>query len=453
MVKIFPYFRVKLYSFAFIFSIQKRVDDLQQRAKFEKYLDLLKGSIHPEKEVHYSSSATTTTSITTDYHSLNINSSHIAMENIEIQVMCVSKAMTLLNQMTALQNDQYTIKIVDYKRLRTSFPVSPFSNISNSCGKTASGRLRVNSLQSITLSPLSTNNLVSPSNHKSQMSSRKSLNSLSDDSTTENILSSNFRDEENFANHKNTLCDINSITSTNNGVFSFNGNHLVTRSDCHHRTATTNGGGGGGTNNNSVIEHNSIMNYTNDNSFNNLSAVTESTRIAPSHHDENNTDDDITVQTTMNTNDQTVVSAASNGGGGSGTVTEHQMNTKNKHFNNKRMDKREETSNWVKECDNEPAYFRLSSDETKLDVGNKLKVKVIPDSFYPTGFVCHKVDLLDAYAQMQYAMDYFYEKQHHQHESEECQSMAGIFADSLESDKSSFCNEHFFKGLVFIDIF
>jgi hypothetical protein len=362
------------------------VDDVQQRAKFEKYLELLKGSIHPAKEI--------ASSFNSEQNSLN--SSHIAMENIEIQVVCMSKTCSVFNQMTSLQNYQYTINVVDFKRLRTSFPVSPFSNISNTC-KT-NGRMRLNSLQSLGLSPLTTNNLSSTSSTRKQRA-------LSDDSATENILSTNFRNEQSFT-HKVTLCGVehNSI-STNNAVFSFNANHLNTKSE--NRVAVPNG----------EYEQNSIMSYISDNSFNNLSVVTESTRITPSQHDENNTDDDITVQT-----DQTVVSI--------------QVNTKNKHFNNKRMDKREDTSNWVKECDNmDEPYLKVH--DTGLG-SHRYRVRIILHSFDPSDFICQKLELLKAYEHLQALMNEFYEKQQ---SSELCQpSVNNVFVDSLESEKSSFIN-------------
>lgn len=236
------------------------VDDEQQRAKFEKYLDLIKGSISPLPKENSSSQQD------------HLNSSHIAMENIEIQIICLSKQLTQISPMSTLQNDQYTINVVEIKRIKTSFPVSPFTNIAN--GSKVVSKLRTNA--SIGgLSPLNVNNL-SVENKK--------------------------YNDDNTLNLKNMI-DFNNISTTSipNHRTGHKGNFLNLESE------------------------QSIMNYTNDTSFTNFSAVTESTRITP--NDNQNTEDDLT----QTNNEQTVMS-----------ITEF-----NHVIKYRATEKHEDTSNWI----------------------------------------------------------------------------------------------------------
>lgn len=108
----------------------KLIEDSEQRLNFEKYLDLLKTDmILP-----------TPLSMKTTQNE-NLNSSHIAMENIEIEIICLNSSLTPLNQMTNLRSNHYTIKIVDYRRIRQTFPISPFQNISNQSMKTTQQKI------------------------------------------------------------------------------------------------------------------------------------------------------------------------------------------------------------------------------------------------------------------------------------------------------------------------
>lgn len=100
------------------------IEGAAERNNFEKYLNLIKSD---------SFSAAKNTS----QHDNSLNSSHIAMENIEIKIRILSKAQTNLQPMTYLKNTQYTIDVLDFKRIRTSFPVSPFQNIGNQSIRTS----------------------------------------------------------------------------------------------------------------------------------------------------------------------------------------------------------------------------------------------------------------------------------------------------------------------------
>ncbi len=87
--------------------------DHEQRKKLEKYFELIKSSSFDSNCLD------------------SLSSSYIAMDNVEIQIRCVSKAHTTVHQMTSLKNTQYTISVLEWRKIRQSFPGSPFQCIAN----------------------------------------------------------------------------------------------------------------------------------------------------------------------------------------------------------------------------------------------------------------------------------------------------------------------------------
>lgn len=88
--------------------------DLEQRKKLEKYFELMKSTSFDLKN-------------SSTYGDSLQSSSYIAIDNVEIQIKCESKAKTTIHQMTSLKNSQYTISVLEWRKIRQSFPVSPFA--------------------------------------------------------------------------------------------------------------------------------------------------------------------------------------------------------------------------------------------------------------------------------------------------------------------------------------
>ena len=186
------------------------LDSSQQRDKFEKYLDLLKSDIN-----------STGLGVKSGKDE-SFNSSHISMENIEIQIVCLNKKRTELNQLTSLKNNQYTVNVVDFKRLRQTFPNSPFQNLVNqqSLGQNLlkPRQITLDTQQTTTTTTVvtrttSVDSMVSLSLTNSSMGTTVyEKKNATFDETTENILSSN---QPRTALSK----DFNSVSS--NDVFSY----------------------------------------------------------------------------------------------------------------------------------------------------------------------------------------------------------------------------------------
>ena len=156
----------------------KLIEDSEQRLNFEKYLDLLKTDML----------LPTPLSMKTTQNE-NLNSSHIAMENIEIEIICLSSSLTPLTQMTVLRSNHYTIKIVDYRRIRQTFPISPFQNISNQSMKTTQQKI---SLKTKHITNLQQDSMVSlsltSSSFGTTLDDTKNPPSFMLNDTAENIL-------------------------------------------------------------------------------------------------------------------------------------------------------------------------------------------------------------------------------------------------------------------------
>ena len=89
----------------------KLVDDPIQRDTLEKYLDLLKSS--PTKNEKYDLDGNCDSDD-------SLNSSHISIDTIEIDIDCLAKELTQIAPDNELFNIQYTIKVVDYKRIKSN---------------------------------------------------------------------------------------------------------------------------------------------------------------------------------------------------------------------------------------------------------------------------------------------------------------------------------------------
>lgn len=354
------------------------VDEFQQRAKFEKYLDLLKGSV----QTNFQTSKDFNSSAEHQQNNENLNSSHISMENIEIQITCLSKTCSQLNQMTNLQNDQYTISVVDFKRIRQTLPVSPFTNIGNT--NKPMSKIRVNGHHSIGLSPLIANNNNTKFNY---------------DSTTENVLSSNFKE-----NNGGIGVDLLSIS---------NGN--VISSFSKHSTRSVNKANFL----NTIENEQSIMNYSGDGSFNNLSAVTESTRITPIDHN-----DTMQMSNSNTVIDKTVVdnNEYSNG---SNTVEK---------CANIQMNKQKETCKWVKDLDHDDPNFSCINEVEPI--GQKIPVRIQSmTTFNPNRFVCEKLELISSLKELQCTMNEYYSKLMNRSSQDNNTNSKQAFVDSLDGEK------------------
>ena len=89
----------------------KLIDDSNQREMLEKYIELLKSS--PSKNGQDGNRDDCDKDD-------NLNSSHISMDSIEIDIDCISKELTELKTANAT-NYQYTIKVIDYKKIKSGY--------------------------------------------------------------------------------------------------------------------------------------------------------------------------------------------------------------------------------------------------------------------------------------------------------------------------------------------
>jgi hypothetical protein len=90
----------------------KLVDDPVQRETLEKYLELLKSS--PSKNDRDDNEDNFD-------RDDSLNSSHISIDNIEIDIDCVSKDLAEMRPANSVSNFQYTIKVIDYKRIKSGY--------------------------------------------------------------------------------------------------------------------------------------------------------------------------------------------------------------------------------------------------------------------------------------------------------------------------------------------
>ena len=161
-----------------------------------------------------------------------------------------------------------------------------------------------------------------------------------------------------------------------------------------------------------------MLNCTNDTSFTNFSAVTESTRITPLTDDNNTTtsDDDVTQM-----NDFASVST--------NTVRNFVVPLKYRS----QFDKREDTSNWIKDLDEENTSTINRADSDLEPESSMLRVRVVPNTFSPNDFVCQKLELLDAFEQLQVHMNNYYQNmQSCEYDDQSEMSMQQNLVDSLE---------------------
>jgi len=207
------------------------------------------------------------------------------MENIEILIEIRTKTQTPLQPLTSLKNTQYTIDVLDFKRIRTSFPSSPFQNIANQSIKT-SQRL---------LDP----KLIASSQQDS-MVSLSLTSSLVFNDTAENMLCSG------------------------------NAARIALKPESNIKNLNSQG-------------EQSMTNMLNETSFTNFSSITESTRIQPRSASKN-TDNDNTI----NAADVSSLSNCQN------TILEgEEQHSLTSQVCPLKVDRRGETSNWIKDLDDE----------------------------------------------------------------------------------------------------
>ena len=73
------------------------------------------------------------------------------------------------------------------------------------------------------------------------------------------------------------------------------------------------------------------------------------------------------------------------------------------------VDRREETSNWIKDLDeNDEHRFMCHTDHMDDIVNSRLRVRILPNTFTPTEFICQRLDLLNKYEDQQKLMNDFY---------------------------------------------
>jgi len=218
------------------------------------------------------------------------------MENIEILIEIRTKTQTPLQPLTSLKNTQYTIDVLDFKRIRTSFPSSPFQNIANQSIKT-SQRL---------LDP----KLIASSQQDS-MVSLSLTSSLVFNDTAENMLCSG-NAARIALKPEYSPTDVFSVASSNIKNLNSQGEQSMT-------------------------------NMLNETSFTNFSSITESTRIQPRSASKN-TDNDNTI----NAADVSSLSNCQN------TILEgDEQHSLTSQVCPLKVDRRGETSNWIKDLDDE----------------------------------------------------------------------------------------------------
>jgi len=232
------------------------------------------------------------------------------MENIELLIEICTKAYTPIQPLTILKNTQYTIDVLEFKRIKTLIPSLPFQNIANESIKT-------------------TQRLTDPKQIASSMQdsivSLTPTNSLVLNETAENMLcSGNTARIALKTNYSPT--DVFSVASSNIKNFNLQGEQLTTS-------------------------------MLNDTSFTNFSSITESTRIQHKSSSNNRNNDN-----TINSNDVISFSDCHN------TILEYewQRSLTSQGFPLK-IDKRSETSNWVKELDEENNSI---AENSILKIGN-----------------------------------------------------------------------------------
>ena len=103
------------------------VDDVEQKNKFEKYQSLINVPQTP---------LTPPAAENSQGGGGDPNSSYISLDNIEIQIKCVERRKTPLNQMTKIENQQYVVEIVDMRRIKCSFPQSPILKVQSNSSNT-----------------------------------------------------------------------------------------------------------------------------------------------------------------------------------------------------------------------------------------------------------------------------------------------------------------------------
>jgi hypothetical protein len=195
----------------------------------------------------------------------------------------------------------------------------------------------------------------------------------------------------------------------------------------------------GSTPNNFLQISMNILNNT-DASFTNFSSVTESTRIEISNQIKSNqtVDDD----DTMISKNNTVVNVDQNRSL-TGQIYAH------------KIDKRGETSNWIKDLDDDNnSLFSHASD---LEPGSKRKVRIVPNTFSPSDFICQRLDMLSNYADLISQMNDHYRNSTAascQASSTESQSLNFYpLNDSLEIDSENSLNYLIGKFDIILSVF
>lgn len=120
--------------------------DPEQRKKLEKYFELMKSTSFDLKN--------------NSTYGDSLQSSYIAIDNVEIQIKCLSKAKTTIHQMTSLKNSHYTISVLEWRKIRQSFPVSPFSINTNQTNSHGMSQAKI-TIPKLQLEPSDSDSMVS----------------------------------------------------------------------------------------------------------------------------------------------------------------------------------------------------------------------------------------------------------------------------------------------------
>ena len=142
-----------------------------------------------------------------------------------------------------------------------------------------------------------------------------------------------------------------------------------------------------------------MLNYSNETSFTNFSSVTESTRITPK------TNNDTFDETALTWDGDTTKTNEMNNLGSNLTLNNDNRSLTGQVYPNK-IDKRGETSNWIKELDEE--NNSVITRGTDLQTGSRKKVRVVPNTFSASDFICQRLDMLSSYEQLLNDMNSFY---------------------------------------------
>ena len=316
-----------------------------------------------------------------DSDEINESKSHISIDNIEINIACIKREMTPLKIKYNPENYQYTVRVNDYKRIK------PALNTSKLADRSSLQPNRDSSYNSSVIQIL----------NKDRVFNESAENTLCD-----NGLHDNFPNKQQYYFN-------NSVVSTS--IVSY-GSSSIKLPDINHDTKN--------------LEDRNENNFT-------MYAISESTRIQQDDK-ENNTYDDIEDITQTNETADEILNQFGN------YINGNLLTCGMRGL----VDKREDTSNWLQNLeDNDDNKFLASRIDVQLAENSKVRVKIL--SFNgQAGFICQKLDLLKHFERLQADMNEYYKKINQSTKSVESEKQNGkqhaeldAPNDSLDGDISS----------------